>query len=189
MKKIIFLSLTIILFTSFSVSAQNSSLFNLVLVGEVSYNIYDGFYRDDNTSSYDEYDIGSGFGVRAGGQYWFDKELALETGVDMANIRGDKSSLFGPYGFLVHKAVDFLSIKGGFAYYFLDFINEASYGHSLGYLYGGNYHYSLTKNTDFTLSTYYRSSLVDMKKKYGNDIDASLNMSGLSFSAGINFKF
>lgn len=189
MKKLIFLSLAIILFASFNVSAQDLSLSNLELVGELSYNTYDGFYRDKSTSSYDEYDIGNGFGIRAGGQYWFHEDLALETGIDIANSSGDKSRLFGPYGFLVHKPVDYLSIKGGFAYYYLDFINEASYGNSLGYLYGGNYHYNLNKNIDITLATYYRSSLIDMKKKFANDIDASLNMSGFSFSGGITYQF
>ena len=190
MKKFLSLSLVFLLAFTYEVSAQEIPLEKIDFVGGITYNTFDGTYVENGAIYDDEYNINNGIGMHIGGKYWLNKMNAIETGFDMTRSFGDTTKLNGPYALFIRKPYDFLSLKGGLAYYSMSFADEATYGNGLGYLLGGSHHYSLDDKLSVLVSVDYRIAYIDIKKRYGTDmIDTYLNMSGFRISGGASLKF
>src|SRR6056297_835776 len=107
MKKLtVLLVLAVVLVFTMGTSAQEFSAENMKFVGGVTYNTYDGTVTVDGEEIVDQPEVKAGYDFFAGGQYWFDPQMAVELGYDMANskVGGDDSSISGFYAKFVYKA-------------------------------------------------------------------------------------
>jgi len=192
MKKLtVLLVLAVVLVFTMGTSAQEFSAENMKFVGGVTYNTYDGTVTVDGTAlpSIEQPEVEVGYGFFAGGQYWFDPQMAVELGYDMANskVDGDDSSISGFYAKFVYKANMMFDIKGGLGSYSMKVDNpENTEGNGLGILIGGEYKYPINKEMSLVGTANYRMLEIDIDN---TEVETLINMSGFSIGGGVCVKF
>lgn len=210
MKKLtVLMVLSALLVFTVGASAQDIATENMKFVGGVTYNTFDGTASADGQEDEDltkGNDLGSGFGFYVGGQYWLNNQMGIEAGYDVAKSSDSEGSetvdntVKGPYGKVVYKLNDMIMLNGGLAYYSNEV--EASddttsvkmfEGSGIGFLFGGDYKYPVNEKMSVVGSANYRIANLDVDKIMGSsDFDTEnpkINMSGLSISGGVSYKF
>jgi len=195
MKKLTFLLvLAVVLVFTMGTSAQEFSVENMKFVGGLTYNTYDGTVteNDETLPDFDQPEVKEGYGFFLGGQYWFDPQMAVELGYDMANseVDEDAASISGFYAKFVYNANKIFNIKGGFGSYSMevDDINETN-GNGLGILIGGEYKYPINEGMSVVGTANYRMLEIDIEDTMEEEADSAINMSGFSIGGGVCVKF